>query len=57
VPCHRVVSANGSIGGFMGKIKGKTIQQKIMLLEKEGIKINKNKISEEQIISFFSSVS
>jgi methylated-DNA-[protein]-cysteine S-methyltransferase len=34
VPCHRVVKANGEIGGFMyGENKKKEI------LEKEGIKI------------------
>ena len=27
VPCHRVVSADGSIGGFRGKTKGKAIQE------------------------------
>jgi methylated-DNA-[protein]-cysteine S-methyltransferase len=54
VPCHRVVSADGSIGGFMGKVKGKAIQKKITLLKKEGVKIKENKV-ESEIISFFSS--
>jgi methylated-DNA-[protein]-cysteine S-methyltransferase len=44
VPCHRVVSANGSIGGFMGNTKGKSIQKKIALLESEGIQIREGKI-------------
>jgi len=44
VPCHRVVSSSGSIGGFMGKVKGKTISKKISMLEKEGITFNGNKI-------------
>lgn len=26
VPCHRVVAADGTIGGFMGKRSGKKIQ-------------------------------
>ncbi len=57
VPCHRVVSADGSIGGFMGNTEGEAVQKKISLLENEGVKINKNKVSKEQIISFSSSVS
>jgi len=52
VPCHRVVSANGSIGGFMGKVKGKAIQKKIRLLRKEGIKVKENKIENFISVSF-----
>ena len=44
IPCHRVVSSSGLIGGFKGKILGKEIQEKIKLLEKEGIKVKNNKI-------------
>jgi len=44
VPCHRVVSNNGTLGGFKGKTSGKEIKEKIKLLEKEGIKIKNNKI-------------
>ena len=44
VPCHRVISSNGSIGGFAGQTKGKKIKEKISLLKKEGIKFKGNKI-------------
>jgi methylated-DNA-[protein]-cysteine S-methyltransferase len=44
VPCHRVVSSNGSIGGFMGKKSGESIEKKINLLEKEGVFISEGKI-------------
>ncbi len=44
IPCHRVVKSDGSIGGYIGKTKGKAIKKKIKLLEKEGIKIKNNKI-------------
>jgi len=47
VPCHRVVKADGSIGGFKGMIKGKEIDEKIAMLEKEGVKIINNKIDLE----------
>ena len=54
VPCHRVVNADGRVGGFAHGTK-----KKIKLLEKEGIKIEKGKIVdfEKKLISFFSSVS
>lgn len=44
VPCHRVVSSNGSIGGFAGQTTGKKIKEKISLLKKEGIEFQGNKI-------------
>ena len=44
VPCHRVVAADGRIGGFAGRRKGKKISKKISLLRKEGIKIKNSKI-------------
>jgi len=44
VPCHRVVRSNGNVGGFCGKTSGKKIQEKIKLLQKEGIIIEKGTI-------------
>ena len=44
VPCHRVVASDGSIGGYMGKTGGESIQRKIALLKKEDIEVKKNKI-------------
>ena len=44
VPCHRVVSSDGKIGGFMGKTKGREIEHKIKLLKKEGITVVKGNI-------------
>lgn len=38
-PCHRVVSSNGDIGGYLYGTSAK-----IELLEKEGVKIKKGKI-------------
>lgn len=36
VPCHRVISSDGTIGGFHGERCGEMIQKKIRLLTKEG---------------------
>ena len=41
VPCHRIVCSDGSLGGFFGN---KNSNQKIRLLNKEGIKIHNYKI-------------
>ena len=46
IPCHRVVRSDGSIGGFMGKTAGPEIDQKIALLQQEGIKLENGKIKE-----------
>ena len=40
VPCHRVINSNGSLGGFASGTKNK-----IKMLKKEGIEINKGKIN------------
>ncbi|MBU5688315.1 MAG: MGMT family protein [Candidatus Aenigmarchaeota archaeon] len=39
VPCHRVIKSNGEIGGF-----ARGVEEKIRLLEKEGVKIIDGKI-------------
>lgn len=40
VPCHRVISANGTIGGFYGKRDGEMIDKKRRLLLSEGVTLN-----------------
>ena len=40
VPCHRIVSSTGFIGGFASGTRNKT-----KLLRKEGVKIKNNKIN------------
>lgn len=40
IPCHRVVKADGSLGGYAGGIR-----KKAELLGEEGIEVRKNKIN------------
>lgn len=41
-PCHRVVAADLSIGGFSGSREGAPIEQKIRILRSEGVRIEAN---------------
>jgi len=47
VPCHRVVNADGKLGGYAFGLK-----KKIMLLKKEGVEIKNNKIEKKYFYSF-----
>jgi methylated-DNA-[protein]-cysteine S-methyltransferase len=44
VPCHRVVAADGRIGGFHGRTKGAWIAKKIRLLKAECVKVKNRKV-------------
>jgi len=35
VPCHRVVAADGSLGGYFGQIDGNMLERKRQLLDAE----------------------
>ena len=39
VPCHRVIKADGRVGGFMGKLTGEEVARKIVLLRNEGVEV------------------
>ena len=45
VPCHRVVAADGTIGGYMGSRSGGDIEKKIVLLESEGVRVIGHRIA------------
>ncbi|MFV0416587.1 MAG: MGMT family protein [Chthoniobacterales bacterium] len=42
VPCHRVIAANGSLGGFHGEKEGVQIARKRRMLTEEGVKFLKD---------------
>lgn len=42
IACHRVVRADGSIGGYLGSVKG--ARRKAALLASEGVVLRKGKI-------------
>ena len=54
VPCHRVVSSDGSIGGFGGMKNPKSleVQRKIKMLRSEGVMVIKDKIKDFEKILF-----
>jgi methylated-DNA-[protein]-cysteine S-methyltransferase len=48
IPCHRVVHADGRIGGYTPKGQ----QEKIRLLKKEGVKVTDGRIPKEYFYRF-----
>ncbi len=55
VPCHRVVKADGSIGGFLGSLNpnSKEVKRKIRMLRKEGVEIKNSKINLKKFLFKF----
>lgn len=49
VPCHRVVAAGGSIGGYFGKRDGEMIERKRKLIEEEQESVRKQDINKKQV--------
>lgn len=51
VPCHRVVRADGSLGGFNGATAGPELDRKMAMLEAEGVPFAANRrVAAEAII-------
>ena len=51
VPCHRVVHADGSLGGFFGKTTPAALQKKRDLLEAEGVRFDSANRVESRFIT------
>jgi methylated-DNA-[protein]-cysteine S-methyltransferase len=52
VPCHRVVRSDGTVGGFGGKISGKTVEKKVKMLREEHVQIRNGKIVDFEKVLF-----
>lgn len=52
VPCHRVVRSDGTVGGFGGRISGKTVEEKVRMLRREGVEIRDRRIVDFQRVIF-----
>jgi len=40
VPCHRVIAADGGLGGFFGETGGRRVREKQRMLEVEGVEFS-----------------
>lgn len=38
IPCHRVIAADLTLGGFQGEVSGASVRRKRQLLEDEGVR-------------------
>ena len=51
VPCHRVVAADGSLGGFCGERGGQQLARKRRMLESEGVRFaSDGKVASDALI-------
>lgn len=46
VPCHRVIAANLSPGGYTGQTRGPQLARKLQLLAAEGVTFQKNRLTD-----------
>lgn len=52
VPCHRVVSASRSPGGFFGETSEPAINKKCLLLKKEGVTFDSSgRVNKQHLLS------
>ena len=53
VPCHRVIAASLTLGGFQGEREGAAIERKRRMLAREGVRFKSRKLAEpERVFSF-----
>lgn len=56
VPCHRVVSSTGHVHGFKGKKNACALQEKILLLKKEGVYVVNRSVDLTKYLHHFSRI-
>lgn len=54
VPCHRVIAADLTPGGFHGKANGPSLRRKLVLLEAEGVLFEAGKLADRTRLFMFS---
>jgi methylated-DNA-[protein]-cysteine S-methyltransferase len=50
IPCHRVIRSDLTIGGYSGNKKGRKVQQKIQLLQKEGVRFSSGTLTDGSLL-------
>jgi len=53
VPCHRVIASDLSLGGFRGQRCGTVLEEKRLLLEKEGVSFRANRLIDPHCVVRF----
>ncbi len=48
VPCHRVIAADGTPGGFHGRREGPEIKAKLAMLSSEGVSFHNGRLADKQ---------
>jgi methylated-DNA-[protein]-cysteine S-methyltransferase len=51
VPCHRVIASDRTLGGFMGRTRGPKLAQKRLLLQREGVRFEGNRVVKSDCVN------
>lgn len=50
VPCHRVIRADLTLGGFQGRTRGSALRRKEELLRREGVRLAGGRLAEPRLV-------
>jgi len=53
VPCHRVIAADLTLGGFQGEREGAAVERKRQMLDREGVQFKSGRLADPKQIFFF----
>ena len=51
-PCYKVISSDGSIGGYCGSTSGRNKKRKIALLKRDGIEVKNGRVLKKHFYVF-----